>query len=985
MDAARLRRRALSVQIRGTLLTMAGLLMLCAAAGAVELVRDRRPVATIVLPDEPLPVESFAAEELAHHVKLATGADLAIVPEADTPAEGDRVFIGATRAAAEAGLSAEGLSPNAFIIHAGADRLFVLGDDGEGEPGWILHNNRTRVGTLFGVYHLLDRELGARWLWPGPLGEVVPERASIGFEALELTGEPAFVHARWRDGGTAAAGTDGWASPANRSSFIAEQSRWLRRHRFALGVNMDMAHAFTAWFERYGEEHPEYFNLLPDGTRRSDPTYHGGSPRLIAMDVSEPGLHRQIVENWLRTRTEDDPFIDASENDTPGKCTCERCLSWDVPDPTLEVPWEERLEHARAAFAAGERDWIRFLGSLSDRYARFFLAVQAEAQRHDPEAVVTGYAYSNYRFPPRETMLNDHIYIGIVPGGWMFGDEGAVAEMLEQWDGWAATGARMMLRPNYMLDGHNMPIYAADDIGRHFRHCAQHGMIATDFDSLTGQYATQAPNLYMLARLTARPELTVEEVLGEFYAAFGPAGEAVRVYFDHWKAICDAVNERPQGMHWSYFYREADQVFTPEVMAQADQLLAQAETAAGDDATALARVQWLRRGLQNARMTLEVQRTYEAYRATGAIAPYREALTALDDFRADIEDEFVCNVGYLAGAEQRTWDRDLLKLMAQPGEQLPGPWRFSFDPEGVGEEQGWFAEEFADADWAETEVSAPWEELPVGRQWREEHAQDYDGLAWYRTRFRAPEEAAGGRVRLIFGAVDEACTVWVNGRRLLDRPYPFEGDGDSWKKAFEVDITDVVRMDVDNVLAVRVEDRTGAGGIWRPVWLATSEPDAEGEANLIPDGGFEEGPGEWKTHRQIGEFTFEIVTEGARTGDACAMIRCTTPGPAEDEERFRTRVWGRWHREVGPVDPSKTYRLRLWARTTDDFAGRLAIWITGADEQTMALNALNTEGLWREVVMEEIHPTGELLHVYLNLMHGTGTAWFDDVELVAVD
>lgn len=959
--------------------------MPAAATQAVELVRDRQAVAVIVLPDHPLPVETLAAEELQHHLERATGATLSIVPEAEAPARGNRVYLGATRAAADAGLATGDLPPNGFIIRADADRLFLLGDDTDGPAAWILHNNRTRVGTLFAVYRLLDEHLGVRWLWPGPLGEVVPARASIAFEALDETGAPAFVHARWRDGGRTVAGTDGWADPANRSRFIGAQGLWLRRHRFALGRNMDMAHAFTTWWERYGTEHPEYFNLLPDGTRRPDPTYHGGAPRLIAMDVSEPAFHRAIVENWLRTRTADDPNIDASENDTPGRCVCERCLSWDEPDPDLEVPWDQRLDYARAAFAAGEPRWERYLGSLSDRYARFWLAVQAEARKHDPEAVVMGYAYANYRLPPRATMLNDHIWIGIVPAVMFPWTAEARTEMRAQWDGWASTGARLMLRPNYTLSGHNLPIYYAHWLGEEFGHCARHGMIATDFDSLTGQYATQGPTLYMLARLTARPELTVEEVLDEFYQAFGPAAEQVRAYFEHWRTVSDAVTEPIEGLHWSYFYREADQIFTPEAMDRGEALLDAAEEAATGDETALARVQWLQKGLRNARMTLQVQRAYEAYRETGAIAPYREALTALDDFRAAIEGDLVCNMGFLAWAEQRTWDRELLRLMAQPGELLPGPWRFAWDPEGVGEPQRWYAEDFVDADWPTTEVSAPWEQLPVGRAWRAQHGADYDGLAWYRTQFTAPDDLTGQRVRLIFGAVDEACTVWVNGRRVLDRLYPFEGDTDSWQKAFEVDVTDAVHPGAGNVLAVRVEDNAGAGGIWRPVWLAVAAERADDRVNLITDGGFEERSAAWQKSVMAGEFTLSFDTTQPRTGQVCAQIECTAPATGEVVERMHTPVWGRWHREVGPVDPARTYRLRLWVRTADDFGGKLAVWITGAGEATRVVEALNTEGLWREVTMDDIHPTGKTLHLYLNLMDSPGAAWFDDVELVAVE
>ena len=107
--------------------------------------------------------------------------------------------------------------------------------------------------------------------------------------------------------------------------------------------------------------------------------------------------------------------------------------------------------------------------------------------------------------------------------------------------------------------------------------------------------------------------------------------------------------------------------------------------------------------------------------------------------------------------------------------------------------------------------------------WHKRHGMDYDGMAWYRTTFVVKRDAKHRRCRLIFGAVDEACIVWVNGKRVLERPYPYKGNTDSWQEAFEVDISEVVRFDRPNVVAVRVEDNVGAGGIWRRVWLDVSE------------------------------------------------------------------------------------------------------------------------------------------------------------------
>ena len=45
-------------------------------------------------------------------------------------------------------------------------------------------------------------------------------------------------------------------------------------------------------------------------------------------------------------------------------------------------------------------DWQLQLGSLSDRYAKFWKAVADEAVKIRPDVKVTSYAYDNYRKPP---------------------------------------------------------------------------------------------------------------------------------------------------------------------------------------------------------------------------------------------------------------------------------------------------------------------------------------------------------------------------------------------------------------------------------------------------------------------------------------------------------------------------------------------------------------------------------------------------------
>ncbi len=953
------------------------------AANALVLVDEGQPRATIVVPDDMLPIVQYAAQELQYHVERASGATLPIVAENDMP-NGPVVILGECVATAEAGILPDEMEPNERFGKLVGDRLYLAGDDSEGQPAWIMHGNRTRVGTLFAVYELLERELGVQWLWPGELGEVIPAAENITIEQWDDRGKPAFVHTRWRDGGAMLTSEDGWSSMDVRSRFLNAQGVWLRRHRFAMGRNMDMAHAYTDWFEKYGETHPEYFNLLPDGTRRSDPMYHGGAPRLISMSVGHPDFQEAVIERWLAERTPEKPWIDCSENDTPGKCMCDYCMALDEPDPTLDFPWEEREERARAAFEAGDKNWYQNLGAASDRYARYYMAILEKAREYDADAVVMGYAYANTVNPPQNTQLNPNVIIGVVPPMYYPWTDAKRDYNRKQWEGWSATGPRMFLRPNWMLDGHNMPLFLARKLGDDFKFYADHGLIGTDFDSLTGQYSTQGPNLYMLARLMEKPEMTVEEVFDEFYAAFGPAKQAVRDYFEHWEMVADGdYGEQIEGNHWSYFYRQAHQVFTPEVMARGRALIEAAAVAAGDDDLARRRVSWLEEGLRNAELVLEVQRAYTAYREEGAFDGYLAAMGKLDEYRLSVEEDLIGNLGFLYANEIRTWDRKLVQIMKQPGERIPDPWKFAWDPGEVGETQGWYADDFDASGWVDMRTDGAWEHQPVGKQWREAHNnEDYDGLAWYRTSLTIKENPDRPLVQLVFGAVDEACTVWVNGERLLDRPYPYEGNTNSWQEAFEVDITDVVRYDRPNTVAVLVSDDSGAGGIWRPAWVNTNVPLAAAEDNLLPDAGFEGEPESWGKSAMAGTFDFAIDTAQAHSGQSSARIECTERGSAEKKEEMRTDVWGRWYTTVDTVDVEKSYRLRLWVRTQAGFTGRLAIWVTPTPTGTNATNLATTNGRWHEVVVEGIRPKGETIGVYLNLMEAPGVVWFDDVELV---
>ena len=80
---------------------------------------------------------------------------------------------------------------------------------------------------------------------------------------------------------------------------------------------------------------------------------------------------------------------------------------------------------------------------------------------------------------------------------------------------------------------------------------------------------------------------------------------------------------------------------------------------------------------------------------------------------------------------------------------------------------------------------------------------------WFRTHLLlTADELKKPNIQLEFGGVDDAATVFVNGRQAAHH--------DGWDEPFSVPIAADVR-EGDNIIAVYVENREGPGGIYKPV------------------------------------------------------------------------------------------------------------------------------------------------------------------------
>jgi hypothetical protein len=433
-------------------------------------------------------------------------------------------------------------------------------------------------------------------------------------------------------------------TPSAAAEYAREQTIFLRRQRLGRSQRMSYGHAFTNWWEKYGKEHPEWFQLVKG---KRGPTKPGAR---YAMCVSDPGLHREIVAQWKAKGAPN--FLNAVENDILGMCECENCRAWDGPAPA----------DAMKFYAPNFKVYgARF---MSDRYARFDLALQQLAAKENPHVTVIGYVYFNYfQAPTSGVQLNPRILLGFCPSaGWYPRADDEHDWYKQQWRGWRETGAQLFSRTNYFLDGYCMPFIFAHQFADDFQHAVQHGLVATDFDALTGQWATQGPNLYLLFRLQTRPDATPDDLLAEYYSGFGPAAARVKAYFDYWerytmdnRPLIAAAFEDRVAIRWRTWAKVAHRVFPPQSFAEGEALLARAMTAAAGDSEAMARVEFLQAGLTHARLCSRVASSLTLADPTSTPERGADALKELLRFRRANERKWIGNFNHDAWVEDLSW------------------------------------------------------------------------------------------------------------------------------------------------------------------------------------------------------------------------------------------------------------------------------------------------------------------------------------------
>ncbi|MBO3803027.1 MAG: hypothetical protein JTT11_04005, partial [Candidatus Brockarchaeota archaeon] len=188
-------------------------------------------------------LEKHAAEEFAKYVKAMTGAKPAIVPSpASLPKKGVVVSVGKTSVSDS--LFKKRLAKVAG--EAGEEGFLIKSADGSGGKCLLLLGGSPR-GTLYAVYHYLEKFCGVGFFWDG---ERIPKLEEIPVDGIDVFERPYFPIREYMMDCEYTSYWWGWKE-------WKREVDWAAKHRFnVLSSNFDFTATWRRVWKKFGVEVP---------------------------------------------------------------------------------------------------------------------------------------------------------------------------------------------------------------------------------------------------------------------------------------------------------------------------------------------------------------------------------------------------------------------------------------------------------------------------------------------------------------------------------------------------------------------------------------------------------------------------------------------------------------------------------------------------------------------------------------------------------
>jgi hypothetical protein len=509
----------------------------------------------IVVGAQASPSERRAAKELQMFLKQIGGAELPVVGDEGPVAEHE-IILGDNAHLRALGVSPDlaGLGDEGYIIRTVGPRLVIAG--------------ARRRGTMYGVYSLLDEHLGCRWFTAAI--SRIPKRDPLTLPNINVRVVPRLIYREpfWRE-----AWDGDWAARNRMNSSAAH----LGEEHGGKITYYPFVHSFYTLIppDKYFAQHPEWFSEI--GGKRT--------AKYAQLCLTNEEMLQEAIKNvkgWIRDHPEATIFS-VSQNDWGGWCTCDKCLAVEQREGSHSGPI------------------LEFVNRIADAIAPEY-----------PNVWIDTLAYSYSRKPPKTLKPQPNVIIRLCSIECCFShpldgcdskENQAFVRDLRAWHEICA--ANQLFIWDYATNFRNypQPLCNIRSLRPNIRTFVENGVIGIFeqgcYTTTGGEFAEL--KAYLMARFLWNPDYQYETALTEYLdGVYGPAAPAIRRYIN---LFID--NAATKNLHAHIFDPAAVPYLAAPIIAQADQILDEAERLAAGDEPALQQVRLVRRQTLYVRLNTE--------------------------------------------------------------------------------------------------------------------------------------------------------------------------------------------------------------------------------------------------------------------------------------------------------------------------------------------------------------------------------------------
>ena len=796
-------------------------------AGAIILVKDGQPAATIVLPAQTefdkyagdkkafTDEEKLAAQELQSILEKISGAKLPIAT-ADAKPRGTLILLGAEQARAQGlGAQIDKLDKDGLICTVKGENLILTGQ-------------RAR-GALYAVYTFLE-SLGCRWTMPGPAGELYPTLKTVETK-INVTQNPSHSQRYW------------WCTYGDAPGY----AQWTLRNK---------GNYIRTIGDQYIQQNHALSQALIWGAHQDKYRLKGATDKVTVKKKDANGNMVDQVEEREKFILPDDYYARESGKPNFGvpnmsnPKVIDLYVDYDINNFKTHPGLQYMSISAEDGFVNDEHPETRkldsnefdnFIGAptATDRLLNFHNRVIARVVKEVPYAKFGMIVYSNNTTPPRLEQVNSHMALVFAPlticplhnirdpkcktnrsycqwfEDWMVQAKGAGAETYYyDYEPMGYCWNMAMICPRWGIIGKNYPWFHQQGLNGH---------TTQGYDD----WASCGLDNYLMERLYWNVDEDYHAIIADYSKArFGAAAQAMIDYYNILEKRMDEIPDLYQNEVWANHL-----ILTPDVRKRCDAKISQAVKLA-DTPRAKEQVQMMADLQTSTNAMCDAMEYADATGDFGKAAKMMEPCFAMRDKLNKYYPKFMNptrlnekeTAEFMTGGLYNQYKKIDAKIAGAAAKVLlPRTWKGMLDTRNHATPLGYYKPEVSVKELDDLDICL----CPDVKYGTEREVSAF----FYRSETDVPRSFAGKqKITLYFpGLIAKGLQVWVNGQ-----PVTFDVNGEQstiWRGPSyfwmnydhqnEYDITPFVKPGQKNTIAFRVfKSYDFAGSYRRPYLLA---------------------------------------------------------------------------------------------------------------------------------------------------------------------